>query len=404
MNISQSGKMYDRVFGFVVTLTGGAALYLLREWVSGMRNRRKTILRTIDIDEAIRLDTDELYSVRYSLLEKIKHMGECHCGRVKFRIRAPKVLNAFDIHSKVRFPRIVIKGEDFENLTDENILSLYPVTNNNGNSIGIHAFCSYCGVHVLYSPSDDPKEVQINVDCLDDKTIEKINVSYYGSSDLVACSLTDNRAKYYSRTGTGAANRRASSVISNLSDSESVSDLHQIEPLDLLGDPNGHSYSHNHGHHSSTRGRSSRQQARDQNEEALLMLEDDLELDECDSGEDNGMGNLGVNHSRGSHHSSLSRSPNGRFVYTPPRQNPCIDEENLSDTSGATTTTYSSCGILGEVVVSVPNTDTPNTALHRRLRTHLYKHVPSAKGKNRRHSSGSSATSSVSEGIRAQQR
>lgn len=392
MSNAQSGKLYDRVFGFVITLTGGAALYLLREWLSAMRSRRKMISRNMDIDEAIRLDTDELYSVRYSLLEKIRHLGECHCGRVKFQIRAPRVLNAFDIHSKVRFPRIVIKGEDFENLTDENILSLYPVTNNNGNSIGIHAFCSYCGVHVLYSPSEDPKEVQINVDCLDDKTIEKINVSYYGSSDLVACSLSDNRAKYYSRSGTGSAHRVASSVISNLSDSESVNDLQQGGPLDMLDDLNGHIYKHSH--HGSNKSRLSRQHDRELNE-ALLMVEDcELELDdECDLDDGNSV-DRSRGHGRGSRLSaSLSRSPNSRIAYTPPRQNG-IDEENLSDTSATTTTTYSSCGIHGEVVVSVPNTDTPNTALHRRLRTHLYRHMPKEGGKTRRHSSASPVSSS----------
>ena len=424
MNTGPSSKLSDRLFGFAITLTGGVALYVLREWLIGMRNRRKMIERQMDVAEAIRSDIDELYSVRYALLEKIHHFGACHCERVQFKIRAPKVLNAFDIHSKVRFPRIMIKGEDFENLTDENLLSLYAVTNHNGNgkSIGIHAFCSYCGVHILYSPSEDPKEVQINVDCLDDKTIEKINVSYYGSSDLVPCSLSDNRAKQYTRRGTGGG-AVPSSVISNLSDSESVSDLRlprTTDPIDLMDDIDDEGPL---GRSSFGGGRGSRLNGR-AFDDALLIIEDcELDLDNDD----------------------VSNSACGddvdermeRYMMTPSRGVRVAmgtEEGEMSDTSGSgvTTATYSSTTtatmreprpsssshtshlLRREMHTSSVSSSsgkaepaTPTSSLHRRLRTHLYRHMPDRKSSGGSVGGGGSSVASRrrrSEGSRNQSR
>lgn len=174
----------DRTLGLIIAISGGIVFYIFRNWIR-KQNKKETI-------------PDDIHSIRYTILEKLIHCGSCHCQRVRFRIRAPRILNTFDIQSKVRFPRLIIKCEDFENMSDENNLSLYAVTN--GQNIGIHAFCSYCGVHVLFSPVEEPKEIQINVECLDQTNIEKINVSYCGISDSIACDLTDARTRLYSFT------------------------------------------------------------------------------------------------------------------------------------------------------------------------------------------------------------
>jgi hypothetical protein len=179
-------KAADRNLGLLIAISGGIAFFAIRNWI----NRR---------DHSSSLPgSDEIHSVRYALLEKLTHNGSCHCERIQFRIRAPRILNAFDMQSKVRFPRLVIKCEDFENMSDENNLSLYAVTN--GSHIGIHAFCSFCGVHILFSPAEDPKEIQINVDCLERSNIESINVSYFGKNETIACDLSDVRARLYTRT------------------------------------------------------------------------------------------------------------------------------------------------------------------------------------------------------------
>jgi hypothetical protein len=183
-------KVADRNLGLLIAISGSIAFLVIRSFL----HRRELYPRASHPSPGI----DEIHSVRYALMEKLTHSGSCHCERIQFRIRAPRILNAFDMQCKVRFPRLVIKCEDFENMSDESNLSLYAVTN--GSHIGIHAFCSFCGVHILFSPAEDPKEIQINVDCLDRNAVETINVSYYGKNESIACDLSDARARLYTRT------------------------------------------------------------------------------------------------------------------------------------------------------------------------------------------------------------
>lgn len=186
--MSDPTKAADRALGLALALSGGIAFFAIRSYF----HRREGLTSHFPPG------SDELHTVRYALLEKLSHGGSCHCQRIQFRIRAPRIINAFDMQSKVRYPRLVIKCEDFENMSDENHLSLYAVTN--GNNVGIHAFCSYCGVHILFSPAEDPKEIQINVDCLDRSNIEKVNVAYYGKNETIPCDLSDMKAQLYTRT------------------------------------------------------------------------------------------------------------------------------------------------------------------------------------------------------------
>lgn len=82
---------------------------------------------------------------------------------------------ATETSSKIRYPRVLVDRQSLEILSDEAILSIYAVPGDLLNSTGAHAFCSYCGVHVLYSPTiDQPEKVWINVDCLSDQFIESV--------------------------------------------------------------------------------------------------------------------------------------------------------------------------------------------------------------------------------------
>lgn len=106
--------------------------------------------------------------------EIVVHRGSCHCERVRFRLKAPKFLKAVGVRSKLNFPRLIIPCENFEPLTDEDLFSLYTVRCEK--SVGVHAFCSFCGMHVVFSETTEPVEIHINVDCLDRSTVQEINM------------------------------------------------------------------------------------------------------------------------------------------------------------------------------------------------------------------------------------
>ena len=71
-------------------------------------------------------------------------------------------------------------------------------------TIGIHSFCSFCGVHILYSPSLDPLEIHINSDCLDTDNIDYIDYSYYGIPETTGCTNTYEPAANFIKRGEGS--------------------------------------------------------------------------------------------------------------------------------------------------------------------------------------------------------
>ena len=82
---------------------------------------------------------------------------------------------------------------------------MYAVHNDSSSeSIGIYTFCSFCGVHVLYSPSIDPVVVDINVDCLDHQNIDHIFYTYDKVKDWVSYSAAFSASVPFNRRGSGS--------------------------------------------------------------------------------------------------------------------------------------------------------------------------------------------------------
>lgn len=192
-------RTFDRMIGLFVTIASGLAIFAARSWVK----------RILDDNKAKKKREaqagDDVHRTRYNKASTIQHMGACHCQRIRFRVRAPRVINAVDIPSKIRFPRITVPCDYFEPLTDEAIMSLYAIkTDPENKEMGVHTFCSYCGVHILYSPSVEPVEVQINVDCLDRSTIDHVYVSYLGIPESTPCPVSYDAARPFNRRGAGS--------------------------------------------------------------------------------------------------------------------------------------------------------------------------------------------------------
>ncbi len=196
-------RSYDRLIGILTTVTGGLLLYVAHQWVKQLVIQYKK-----EKKENMNNAPDDLHELRYVKKSLVIHSGSCHCERVRFRIKAPKVLNAVDIPSKIRFPRVTVPCEHFEPLTtsDDGIMSLYAVKAeaDTSSGVGVYTFCSFCGVHVLFSPSTDPVEVFINVDCIDQRSVEKINISYIGIPESIPHSVAYEPARPFNKKGLGS--------------------------------------------------------------------------------------------------------------------------------------------------------------------------------------------------------
>lgn len=111
------------------------------------------------------------------------HKGGCHCGRVRFEVEAPSVIEATNcncsICNKSGFLHLIVASSDFHLVKGEDSLRTY--TFNTG--LAKHRFCGHCGVKSFYIPRSHPDGVSVNVRCLDAGTIEAVNITDFDGAN-----------------------------------------------------------------------------------------------------------------------------------------------------------------------------------------------------------------------------
>lgn len=110
-------------------------------------------------------------------MEKVTHRGGCHCGAVRFEVRAPARITVqhcnCSVCSKTGFVHLIVPAEDFTLLSGSARLQTY--TFNTG--VAKHLFCEVCGIKSFYVPRSHPDGFSVNLRCLDEETVEKVTVA-----------------------------------------------------------------------------------------------------------------------------------------------------------------------------------------------------------------------------------
>ncbi|SDF67023.1 Uncharacterized conserved protein [Bradyrhizobium brasilense] len=103
---------------------------------------------------------------------EIEHHGRCHCGSVKFRVRAPREVSVVRCNCSIcrmsGFLHLLVAGDKLSVERGEESLTTYQFNKN----IARHTFCRFCGVKPFYRPRSNPSGFSVNVRCLDRKSIE----------------------------------------------------------------------------------------------------------------------------------------------------------------------------------------------------------------------------------------
>ena len=106
----------------------------------------------------------------------ITHKGGCHCGRVRFEVIAPAILQVDDcncsICSKAGFLHLIVPAERFKLLTGREALTTYSFNTHTAK----HLFCSTCGIKSFYVPRSHPDGFSVNARCLDGGTVEDMQI------------------------------------------------------------------------------------------------------------------------------------------------------------------------------------------------------------------------------------
>ncbi len=104
------------------------------------------------------------------------HRGGCHCGAVRFEVRAPAELEVLDCNcsmcSKAGYLHLIVGHGAFTLLGDADALIEYRF--NTG--AARHLFCRTCGIKSFYVPRSHPDGISVNARCLDAGTVESMTV------------------------------------------------------------------------------------------------------------------------------------------------------------------------------------------------------------------------------------
>ena len=107
----------------------------------------------------------------------VTHKGGCHCGRVRFEVDAPEVLELDECNCSICKMSYcihhVVPKERFRLVSGEEHLTIYRF--NTG--IAAHPFCSVCGVKSFYYPRAYPQGISVNPNCLDHGTVKAMKVT-----------------------------------------------------------------------------------------------------------------------------------------------------------------------------------------------------------------------------------
>jgi hypothetical protein len=93
--------------------------------------------------------------------------GGCHCGRVKFEVEIPDVVNVSrcncSICKKSGYLHVIVSSDRFRLLSGEESITDYRFHS----GVARHLFCNICGIKSFYVPRSHPEGYSVNLNCLD---------------------------------------------------------------------------------------------------------------------------------------------------------------------------------------------------------------------------------------------
>ncbi len=117
------------------------------------------------------------------MTDPVNHKGGCHCGAVKFEVRAGARIEVVDCNCSVcrmtGFKHLIVPKEDFTLLTSEEALTDYQF----GTKTAHHLFCKTCGIKSYYLPRSHPDGVSVNVNCLEPVTIKAMELTPFDGAN-----------------------------------------------------------------------------------------------------------------------------------------------------------------------------------------------------------------------------
>jgi len=109
--------------------------------------------------------------------------GSCHCGCVRFEVRAAGCSELLDCNCSMcrrsAYLHLIVGAGDFRLLAGAGDLVEYTF----GTGVAKHRFCRHCGVKSFYVPRSHPDGYSVNARCLDPAAIASMTIRPYDGSN-----------------------------------------------------------------------------------------------------------------------------------------------------------------------------------------------------------------------------
>ncbi|XP_048413279.1 centromere protein V isoform X1 [Stegostoma tigrinum] len=113
----------------------------------------------------------------------VKHTGGCHCGAVRFEVRASADLHVLQcncsICTKKQIKAFIVPASQFRLLKGADNLTVYTFNT----KVAKHTFCKTCGVQSFYTPRSNPDGYGVMAHCLDEGTVNSITMEQFNGKD-----------------------------------------------------------------------------------------------------------------------------------------------------------------------------------------------------------------------------
>ena len=107
------------------------------------------------------------------------HRGGCHCGRVRFTVEGPDVLDVSECNcsmcSRSGYLHYIVPRSAFTLLAGAHDVTSYRF--NTG--VAEHLFCRTCGIKSFYVPRSHPEGISVNARCIDSVTVRELKVTAF---------------------------------------------------------------------------------------------------------------------------------------------------------------------------------------------------------------------------------
>lgn len=135
----------------------------------------------------------------------VEHFGGCHCGAVRFQLRAPSHVTVYDcncsICAKKQNLHFMVQESNFQLLQGKDKLTTYLF----GTKAARHTFCQICGVQSFYTPRSNPDCYGVAPHCLDPGTMKSTTLVKYDGRNWEETFKTSD-IKKHSKPGVNVIN------------------------------------------------------------------------------------------------------------------------------------------------------------------------------------------------------